>query len=86
MNKQEIYQKALEKWGKDGQALKLAEECNELSRAVIRYILTGDEDNFKEEIADVKIMIEQMMLSFGQADILRWEKKKLKRLEGWLKE
>lgn len=46
----------LEHYGIPHQRLKLVEECSELIRAIIRL----DEDNIKEEMADVSVLIDQL--------------------------
>lgn len=86
MTEQEIYQKALEKFGTKRQLFKLAEECNELSRAIIRYFdATNNVDkyktildalgNLKEELADVNIMFNQARL------FVNWKPDKQHKLE-----
>lgn len=48
--------KIFKKYGRLMQRLKLAEECAELIRAIIR----SDEDNIIEEMADVLVLIDQL--------------------------
>lgn len=43
-------------YGEENQKLKLVEECSELIRAIIRK----NEENIKEEIADVLVLIDQL--------------------------
>ena len=70
MSKEErnnIYMKALEKWGANAQLTMVYEELGELATALARYERgrTTDEDVITE-LADVTIMCEQMALLFGQ--------------------
>ena len=73
MNK-EILQKAIKHYGTHNQMLKCIEECGELSRAISRILIelsSGDgfttkesEENLYEEIADVTIMLKQLVMMF----------------------
>lgn len=96
MNKN-ILKKAIEKYGSHNQMLKCIEECGELSRAISRILIelsSGDgftteesQENLYEELADVSIMIEQMIIMFDCTDeVISWQFKKLKRLNGKLNE
>lgn len=96
MNKN-ILKKAIEKYGSHNQMLKCIEECGELSRAISRILIelsSGDgftteesQENLYEELADVSIMIGQMMIMFDCTDeVISWQLKKLKRLNGKLNE
>ena len=96
MNKN-ILKRAVEKYGTHNQMLKCIEECGELSRAISRILIelsSGDgfttkesQENLYEELADVSIMIEQMMIIFDCTDeVISWQLKKLKRLNGRLNE
>ena len=59
-----IIEEALETFGEESQMLKLAEECNELSASIVRYINKKDPrttmDNLVEEFVDVEICLEYM--------------------------
>ena len=63
--------KIYEKYGKFNQKLKLIEECSELIRAIVRK----DKENIKEEIADVLVLIDQIL---GNDPILKKEVLKIK--------
>ena len=91
MNKN-ILKKAISKYGTHNQMLKCVEECGELSRAISRILTelsSGDgfttkesEENLYEELADVSIMVEQMIMMFDCMDeVVVWQTKKLKRLK-----
>lgn len=60
-----VFQKALDTWGAEAQALCLLEEMAELQDALCKYKrgrrTVGD---IAEEIADVSIMLDQMKLHF----------------------
>jgi len=96
MNKN-ILKRAIEHYGTHNQMLKCIEECSELSRAVSRILTelsSGDgcttkasEENLHEELADVAIMLEQMVMMFDCVDEVQIQTiKKIKRLEERLKE
>ena len=87
-----ILKKAISKYGTHNQMLKCIEECGELSRAVSRILIelsSGDgfateqsQENLYEELADVSIMVEQMIMMFDCMDeVVVWQTKKLKRLK-----
>lgn len=91
MNK-EILQKAIDTYGTHNQMLKCIEECGELSRAVSRILIelsSGDcfttkesEENLHEELADVLIMIDQVMMMFDCRDkVFEQGVRKLNRLK-----
>ena len=91
MNK-EVLQKAIKTYGTHNQMLKCIEECGELSRAISRMLIelsSGDgftteesEENLYEELADVLIMIDQMMMMFDCGDeVFIQQVKKVKRLK-----
>lgn len=67
MNKDQICKRAVNTYGKTPQIHMAIEEMSELTKEL-----------FKEEIADVKIMLAQMELIFGSAD--EYKEQKLERL------
>jgi NTP pyrophosphatase (non-canonical NTP hydrolase) len=90
MNK-EILGKAIKHYGTHNQMLKCIEECGELTRAISRILielssgdgLTTEESlaNLQEELADVSIMIEQMLMMFKcEKDVNQYIAFKLDRL------
>jgi len=90
MNKEDIYQDARNAFGTDLQMIILAEECSELSKATLKLVRFGIEpwDNsdligkLAEEIADVRLMIEQAEYMFAiKEEVKKIEKEKLERLE-----
>ena len=61
MDDREIYKKALDKWGEGKQTIKVIEEMSELTKELCKSLVGGsDRKAIVEEVADVKIMIEQL--------------------------
>lgn len=94
LEKNELYKKAIDKWGKEEQLKMVAEECLELALA-IRHNLRGKATarDIIEEAADVEIMLEQLreimnryMGSHGEVLIDEKKTEKLERLEKLLRE
>ncbi len=91
---QEIYQKAVERWGMDSQVRMCQEECAELIVALnkaLRYWNEGNavrktyEYHVCEEMADVEIMLEQLKLIFNEKLVKKIKHEKLDRLQEMLK-
>ena len=82
MKKKDIYNKAKATWGIDAQVTKAIEELSELQKELCKFLLDdGTMKNIIEEIADVKVMIEQLELIFECKDKVKLIKKaKIKRL------
>lgn len=78
----QILEKAILRYGVSAQLGMFYEELAELVLAVNRR-KRGREDNVAEEIADVLIMIKQIMLIFGikAKDVRKIRKQKIDRLE-----
>jgi len=84
-----VYREAYELWGLDLQILLLAEEASELVHAAIGYIRIKPEsrERLTEEIADVKIMIEQVSLLLGlDAQVENIVNEKIERLQQRIKQ
>ena len=73
-----LYKRAVEKWGEEGQLDQLIEEMAELTIAInkvkraqkfIAQKKEGVMENFYEELADVKLCLEQMEYMFGQKNV-----------------
>lgn len=78
-----VYQDALELWGEEAQLDVAIEECSELIKAICKR-KRGDafaEDKVLEEVADVAIMLEQLVWLFGQDKYDEVFKDKLERLK-----
>lgn len=90
MEKEEnVYQKAIDKWGATAQVDQMIEEMAELTLAINKYkryrlgekYLEKDEvfDNLYEELADVKLCFEQMEYMFGKDNIDKAYQKKFEK-------
>ena len=83
MNTEEIYRRALEVWGADLQTLVAIEEMAELQKELCKN-RRGRENRvaIAEEIADVQIMLEQMVMLYNCANAVDvFRACKLERLE-----
>jgi len=83
-----LYAKALLKWGMDSQLNILQEECGELIVAIskLRRSKYRRKSYVAEEIADVRIMINQIVLGLEiEKQVEKFTLLKLKRLEKRLK-
>lgn len=93
MQEQEIYRKAIKHWGEELQVGMLMEEMAELTIAINKFrrsaielgndIMQSKRKDIAEEIADVKIMLEQIKVLFNISDyeISSQYQKKLIKLE-----
>lgn len=83
----EIYKKAISKYGLYAQIDMVFEEMSELQKELCKFKRGKNTvDNMAEEIADVKIMLEQMELAFDIKDKVEFQKDlKIKRLEERIK-
>lgn len=86
-----LYKKAIEKWGKDAQVMMAIEEMAELMKVLChlqRKNKSVTKGEIVEEIVDVEIMIEQMKILFVDDDVTRFyhgtREEKLKRLKEML--
>lgn len=74
---------ALKKYGVDAQDDIAIEEMSELTKAIIknrRYKTFSTLENLYEELADVSIMLEQMMMSLDKDRVQVYINQKLERL------
>jgi len=81
--KTELFQMALIKWGNRLQEDIAIEEMSELIKALVKYRRDSNEhtrEAVQEEIADVKICVQQLEMMFGQEKVSEFEEKKLSRL------
>lgn len=83
----QIEKEAVETYGMDAQLRMLQEECGELIVAVGHYLRgrNGSLANLCEELADVRIMVEQMEIALDNPAIEEWYNHKLGRLKKRLK-
>jgi NTP pyrophosphatase (non-canonical NTP hydrolase) len=79
----DLYLRALYEWGADAQTLMVFEEMSELQKELCKYIRGRDNvENIADEIADVIIMLEQMMVLFACEQLVKERKEyKLERLK-----
>ena len=78
-----ILSAAIRKYGQSAQQFKAIEELSELIRALARC---DDPENIAEEMADVRIMLDQLEIIFDNRErVRRWETKKLAWLNRRLK-
>ena len=77
--KKRILTDAIRKYGRGPQRDKAVEELSELIRALARC---DDPENIAEEMADVRIMLDQLEIIFGNREAVKiWELRKLRRLD-----
>ena len=87
-----IYQDAIDKWGETAQLDQMIEEMAELTLAISKYkrqfndsLLdyqkVGVMENLYTEIADVKLMIEEMEFMFGKKNVQKAYQKQLQKFE-----
>ena len=87
-----IYQDAIDKWGETAQLDQMIEEMAELTLAISKYkrqfndsLLdyqkVGVMENLYIEIADVKLMIEEMEYMFGKENVQKAYERQLKKFE-----
>lgn len=88
MKKKDVYNKAKQVYGIDAQVTKAVEELAELQKELCKFLLyDGKFENIIEEVADVKIMIEQIELIFEISKAVKTVKKaKIQRLSDRLDE
>lgn len=79
-----IFLKAIAKYGKEAQTDMMIEEMSELTKALLKYRrYPSDEtiENIREEMADVKIMFDQMEMIYGDyTEYAKYTRAKITRL------
>ena len=85
MDKVQIYQKTIKKWGKEAQYDQMMEECAELTVA-LQHFRRGkiDQNAVIDEIADVTLMLGQLTWMFGAERVEESVQKKIKKLNNLL--
>lgn len=77
--RESILRGAIARFGRGKQRDKAIEELSELIRALARC---DDAENVAEEMADVRIMLDQLEIIFGNGPrVAAWEVMKLRRLD-----
>jgi NTP pyrophosphatase (non-canonical NTP hydrolase) len=83
----EIYEKTLEVWGEKSQYDQAVEECAELIVTLKHYIRgKTDTTSVIDELADVYLMLGQLIYMFGEQDVQRVISKKAESLKTLLDE
>lgn len=79
----EVYKAAMKYWGIEKQRIKAIEELSELQKEFCKSALgESNQNSIAEEIADVSIMIDQMVYAYGLEDEVRgWIRYKTDRLQ-----
>lgn len=89
MEKQEVYEYAINHWGEELQIGMLTEEIGELFQALNRFRRgrITDKEQIAQEIADVNIMLEQLafMFKIDNKSIESWKMAKLEKLESMIR-
>lgn len=88
MDDKKIYKEALDKYGAQMQETICIEELSELQKALCKLIRgNGSMADISEEIADVQIMLAQMIILFDlESSVEKWRDIKLARLRDRLSE
>jgi len=83
-----VYVEALTKWGIEDQVFMLLEEMSELANAICKYRRGRVQiPDIVTELADVSIMLEQMLVAFNvESDFNKEKIRKIERLKERLKE
>ena len=68
----QLYDDCLNFWGEEEQLKVVQEECAELIVAISHYLRNrkGSRDNVIEELADVKLITDQMIRHFGEHEVM----------------
>ena len=81
INEECVYHLALNEWGVKKQLIKLIEELSELTQAITKHLNELGNANIAEEIADVRIVTEQIVIALDLGDeIYKHKNEKLLRL------
>ena len=77
-----VYEKAIERYGAIHQIIKAIEEMSELTKELCKALdLEVNIEHLTEEIADVSIMIDQLMMIYDcEREVTEWRGKKIVRL------
>ena len=78
-----VYEEAIERYGAEMQMVVAIEELSECTKELCKAMRgKGDINHLAEEVADATIMLEQMRLTFGINDAVKfWMDAKLQRLQ-----
>ena len=81
----ETLEEAIATYGTRNQIVVAIEELSELQKELCKFLRNNTMENISEEIADVEIMLEQMIMIFSsRATVDLWKQRKLERLQNRL--
>jgi len=90
MYPEDLYKKALKKWGAELQIKVAIEECSELIKELAKFgrVVNGSTiEKISEEIADVEIMLEQLKFMFVcRGKVEDYKVAKMEKIAKWLEE
>lgn len=83
MDNKEVFRTALNRWGADAQTVMVFEEMSELQKELCKHSRGADNtEHIAEEIADVQIMLEQMIILHDCEEAVReYKRSKIERLK-----
>lgn len=83
LERSKIYESAWKTWGTEMQATVAIEEMSEVQKEICKVLRgKGNRENLAEEIADAKIMLEQVSQIFNiKASVETWIDYKIAKLE-----
>ncbi len=87
MDNKEIFEAALKQYGADSQTVMVFEEMSELQKELCKHFRGANNvENIAEEIADVQIMLEQMIILHDCDDaVKKYRRSKIERLKNRLR-
>lgn len=85
-SRRKIYEEALVRYGSHNQLVVAIEEMSELQKEICKFFRhEGKGEDLIEEVADVCIMLEQIIFIFGiEEDVKKVMQEKVQRLKGRL--
>lgn len=85
-SRKKVYEYAIMRWGKHNQLVVAIEEMSELQKEICKYFRhEGKAQDFIEEVADVCIMLEQIIFMFAlEDDVKKVMEEKIQRLKNRL--
>lgn len=83
MSERDVFETALKTWGADTQTVMVFEEMSELQKELCKHARGKNNiEEIAEEIADVQIMLAQMMILHGCEDAVKeYRRSKVERLK-----
>lgn len=83
LERSKVYESAWKKWGTELQATVAIEEMSEVQKEICKVLRgRGNRENLAEEIADAKIMLEQISQIFNiKSSVETWVDYKIAKLE-----